>query len=117
MNRKLIRAVLCAVMVSVLAVGCGGGDSGNADRGEDTGATTPSDDKDAGVKMGFVVGTFEQDFYRTLGSAIERKVQELGVEAIVTDAELDRTWPLTKYRIWLPRVAKRSPSPVTMRQA
>ena len=89
MNRKLIRAVLCAVMVSVLAVGCGGGDSGNADRGEDTGATTPSDDKDAGVKMGFVVGTFEQDFYRTLGSAIERKVQELGVEAIVTDAELD----------------------------
>ena len=92
MKKKLLSAILCTAMVSTLFVGCGGGND-SADTSADAETTEKTEESaDAGSgshKCGFVVGSFEHVFYQTIRDGIESKAKELGMEAIVTDAELD----------------------------
>ncbi|MEF9941877.1 MAG: substrate-binding domain-containing protein [Lachnospiraceae bacterium] len=81
MKKKLLSALLCVAMVATMVVGCGS-------KEEDTTAKK-EDKKEDSYKCGFVVGSFEHTFYQLIGEGIEAKAKEIGMEAIVTDAELD----------------------------
>lgn len=80
MKKKFLSTVLCAGMIATLVAGCGA---------SKTQSDATEEQKEKAFKCGFVVGSFEHVFYQTIGEGIKEKAQELGIEAIVTDAELD----------------------------
>lgn len=90
MRKKLLCAVLCMAMVSILAAGCS---KESTDKSTDTQDSEAAGEEMAASgdshKCGFIVGSFEYPFYQKIAEAIESRSQEVGIEAIVTDAELD----------------------------
>ncbi len=106
MKKKLVSALVCVAMVATMLAGCG---STAAEATTEAAAeTTQVASTEAAVsteastseaattevaagdlKFGFVVGSFEHVFYQLIAEGIQAKCDELGIEAVVTDAELD----------------------------
>ncbi|MCG8484220.1 MAG: substrate-binding domain-containing protein [Clostridia bacterium] len=80
--RKIICLMICILMMTTLLVGCGQEGAAPPDEGAAADANEP-------LKMGFIVGSFEHVFYQLIAEGIEAKAEELGIEAIVVDAQLD----------------------------
>lgn len=90
MRKKIRNLVLLFTVSAVLLAGCGGReDAENTETGGDSESTQSAQEDTDEYKCGFIVGSFEQVFYQRLGDAIESKAAEIGMNAIVTDAELD----------------------------
>lgn len=110
MKRKLLSAVLATVMVASL-VGCGGGgasapatsepaaeepaaDAGDAAEAEapaEAPAAEAGETKDLSeLKLAFIVGTMNDEFYQNVAKGITTRCDELGIPApTVGDQELD----------------------------
>lgn len=79
MKKKIVAGLLTAAMACVLIAGCAGQKE----------AKKEGEKKDKTFKVGFVVGSFEHVFYQQIRDGIEAQAKELGMDATVTDAELD----------------------------
>lgn len=89
MRKKILSIVLLLAMTGAALAGCGGQEGTNTENSStDEGGDTAQSETDE-YKCGFIVGSFEQVFYQQVSDAIETKAAEIGMNAIVTDAELD----------------------------
>lgn len=88
MKRKFFSMLLALVMVGSLLAGCKAQEATTPVDKETPAAETPAEAPEA-LKMGFVVGSFEHVFYQLIAEGIEAKADELGIDAIVVDAQLD----------------------------
>lgn len=101
MKKKFLSIILGATLAVAILSGCGNKkETATTDvKKEETTTTTEEKNGEqaattevttsASAKMGFVVGSFEHVFYQLIGDGIKDKANELGIEAVITDAELD----------------------------
>lgn len=90
MKRKFFSVLLAVGMLASLLTGCSSSSEKTVATDEKTVESKPVEEAaTTKLKMGFVVGSFEHVFYQLIAEGIKEKADELGIEAIVVDAQLD----------------------------